>query len=97
MVSLMQTPNRIAGAAVSLSDPFIPLVRACAKSRVWKVRAPDTDECRQRLIHFVAQIRDKAADALTALVPALEIVSTCLDILVDVESCRENEVSPLLP
>lgn len=73
MLSLLQSLNRIPGAGLSLADPFIPLVRSCAKSRVWK-------------------IRDKASDALTALVTAAEVVSTCVDILEGIDLCGENEV-----
>ncbi|GJN90356.1 hypothetical protein Rhopal_003367-T1 [Rhodotorula paludigena] len=43
LFSLLQTPKRAVGAADSpvereYSKPFIPLIKACAKSRVWKIR-----------------------------------------------------------
>ncbi|GAA5998529.1 tRNA methylation protein TRM732 [Rhodotorula paludigena] len=43
LFSLLQTPKRAVGSADSpvereSSKPFIPLIKACAKSRVWKIR-----------------------------------------------------------
>lgn len=43
LFSLLQTPRRIVGpsgspVAPSFSAPFLPIVKACAKSRVWKIR-----------------------------------------------------------
>ncbi|GAA6027127.1 hypothetical protein JCM8097_002413 [Rhodosporidiobolus ruineniae] len=41
LLSLLQTPKKIGSAASSgssLAAPFIPLVKQCAKSRVWKIR-----------------------------------------------------------
>lgn len=35
--SFLQTHNSIPGAPENVADAFVPLVRACAKSRVWKV------------------------------------------------------------
>jgi hypothetical protein len=37
LLSLLQTTNRINASDESPSDSFVPIVRACAKSRVWKV------------------------------------------------------------
>lgn len=38
LLSLLQTTNRVSGVLDSPSDAFIPIVKACASSRVWKVR-----------------------------------------------------------
>ncbi|GAA5867264.1 hypothetical protein JCM8547_003140 [Rhodosporidiobolus lusitaniae] len=42
LLSLLQTPKRIVSSAAStgasLAAPFIPLVKACAASKVWKIR-----------------------------------------------------------
>ncbi|GAA6017403.1 hypothetical protein JCM11491_006645 [Sporobolomyces phaffii] len=42
LISLLQTPNPVKAAGLdpiaSLTEPLIPLVTACASSRVWKIR-----------------------------------------------------------
>ncbi|KAM0786330.1 hypothetical protein ACM66B_001803 [Microbotryomycetes sp. NB124-2] len=73
LLSLIQTTNRVDPTSSSPSDVFIPIVRKCAKSRVWK-------------------IRDVAGDALTGLVPTLQVASVCVDILSDLEGKTENEM-----
>ncbi|GAA5977823.1 hypothetical protein JCM11641_006083 [Rhodosporidiobolus odoratus] len=37
LLSLLQTSNRV-DSTLSLSAPFVPLVKACGASRVWKIR-----------------------------------------------------------
>ncbi|SCV70448.1 BQ2448_1842 [Microbotryum intermedium] len=38
LLSLLQSPNQVGSSSDALADPFIPIVRACATSRVWKIR-----------------------------------------------------------
>ncbi|KAK4700043.1 thyroid adenoma-associated protein, partial [Phenoliferia sp. Uapishka_3] len=38
LLSLLQTPNRVDASAPSTADAFLPFVKACSKSRVWKIR-----------------------------------------------------------
>ncbi|KAK4051970.1 hypothetical protein OIO90_004500 [Microbotryomycetes sp. JL221] len=38
LLSLVQTTNRVDPLAPSPTDVFVPVVRKCAKSRVWKIR-----------------------------------------------------------
>lgn len=38
LLSLLQSPNRVDQTVASDSDAFVPFVKACTKSRVWKVR-----------------------------------------------------------
>lgn len=44
LLSLLQTPNRVDMSTPSCADAFLPFVKACAKSRVWKV-------LKSRLLH----------------------------------------------
>lgn len=39
------------------------------------------------------QIRDAAGDALTGLIPPMEVAQVCTDLLKGIESSSENEVS----
>ncbi|KAL8286526.1 hypothetical protein RQP46_004543 [Phenoliferia psychrophenolica] len=38
LLSLLQTPNRVDLSTPSCADAFLPFVKACTKSRVWKIR-----------------------------------------------------------
>ncbi|SGZ26074.1 BQ5605_C024g09829 [Microbotryum silenes-dioicae] len=38
LLSLLQSPNQVGSSNDALADPFIKIVRACATSRVWKIR-----------------------------------------------------------
>jgi len=38
LLSLLQSPNRVELGAEAPTDAFVPIVKACATSRVWKVR-----------------------------------------------------------
>jgi hypothetical protein len=83
LLSLLQTPKRVASSSSSssssdsLSAPFIPLVRTCASSRVWK-------------------IREIAGDALTGLVGVDQVGEVAEGILTglkeEIEGLSHNEV-----
>lgn len=93
LLSLLQSPDRIDTAAESPTDAFVSIVKACATSRVWKVRRDFGLVQSTMLTRAARQIRDAAGDALTGLIPPLEVAGVCVDLLKGVETCPENEVS----
>lgn len=91
LLSLLQTPDRVDPAAESLTDAFVPIVKACATSRVWKVRFCERVGC-ANVDSGPRQIRDAAGDALTGLISPMDVPSVCTSLLDGVEQCAENEV-----
>lgn len=102
LISLLQTPNPVdsagGGPILSLTEPIIPLVTACASSKVWKVgRILTRPSSHGSHLDPFAQIRDAAGDALTGLVAPTQVPEYCEAILSaierDLDRLTENEVS----